>query len=295
MRSWQTGTTEVGGFALPPITPVVRLVLIAWVALWVLAFGLGQADPGLVLGLAARADGAQVPTGLFGWLGASPARWFAAPPWFPFWQPLTYGWFHSVDDAGHLIWNLLILYFFGTLLEGILGPRRFGGFFLVALGIAGVFTIVAKAALGVAAPTVGGSGALLAIVVAAAVLRPNTPVLLIFVPVALKWLALGVVALDFIGAMQQVNGYGGVKDHFAHLAGAAFGFVAARRGWLWVDLAAKVEERLEDRRSASRAEDEQKLDLLLDRIRRDGLASLTERERAFLKRMSEAKRDGRRG
>lgn len=95
------------------------------------------------------------------------------------------------------------------------------------------------------------------------------------------------MALDAFAALRQIEG--GVAsgvDNFAHLAGAGFGFFAARLGWIWVDPTEKLGEAIEARRVVSERADSAKLDDLLRRIHEEGIGSLTDREREFLKKMS---------
>lgn len=154
--------------------------------------------------------------------------------------------------------------------------------------IGGVGSLVWKLLLGVHSVTVGISAGALAVVAAAAVLQPRTPVLLILIPVPLFVLALILVGLDLLGALQQLAAVGrsGV-DHFAHLGGALFGFLAARRNWIYLDPGKLWERRQAQAQRDRRAADEQRLDLLLERIHREGIGALSEAEREFLKRMSQ--------
>lgn len=276
MSAWSEPGGGGGGYSLQlqPITPAVKRLMLILVGIWVLSFALNIAAPALSRGVVEN-------------FGVNPGAWFKAPFFLPFWQPFTYGWLHSTGSVWHLLQNLLVLYFFGTLLEGIVGSRRFLTLYMVGLVGAGLFSLVVKAALDIPIPTVGASGAILAVTVAAAVFKPDTPVLLLFIPVQLKWLAIGLVAIDVIGAAGQLaNGYLTPTDNFAHLAGGAIGFFAARKGWVWVDATAVVQQRLDVSRAKKQATNEARLDELLERINTGGLGSLTEAEKAFLKRMS---------
>ena len=78
-------------------------------------------------------------------------------------------------------------------------------------------------------------------------------------------------------------------SYSSHLAGAAYGFCAARFGWIWSDPLARLEARVEVRNESNRVDDARKLDELLQKINREGIQSLSTRERAFLKRMSARK------
>ena len=74
---------------------------------------------------------------------------------------------------------------------------------------------------------------------------------------------------------------------FAHLSGALFGYLAVRRSWIWSDPVAGLGA-WRDRRERERAGSErERLDELLAKINREGIQSLTGRERAFLKRVSQ--------
>lgn len=214
------------------------------------------------------------------------------PPWFPVWQLVSYGFLHSKDSPLHLLFNMLGLYFFGGMLERLIGGRRFLVFFLAAIAVGGAAQLALSLALGESVPVVGASGAVVFLVVAMAVLRPSMTILMMFVPARLWVVAVIYVALDLLGLLDALSspGHAGVA-YMVHLAGAAFGFAAAKLGWLWFDpLAAwqshKAAKQVEDLRS-----DEDKLDELLGRIHREGIGALSKREREFLKRMS-ARRGG---
>ena len=110
--TWQDGSGGGPQLAFPSITPVVKKLLILNVAVFVGMFLLDIANQGIA-------------NGVIELLALNPRQWFVGPPWFPFWQPLTYGFLHDLSGLGHVFWNMLQLYFFGTMLEGILGSRRF--------------------------------------------------------------------------------------------------------------------------------------------------------------------------
>ena len=259
-----------GGIALPALTPMVKRLMIGLGAVWVvqmlLPSGLSQ--------------------GLLSLFGLDPTDWFAFPLFLPVWQLVTYGALHA-SAFGHILWNVLYLYFFGTMLEGLIGSRRFLSVFLGGVLVGGLGSLIWKLFAGSAAITMGASGGCLCVMCVMAVLQPRTPVILLFIPVPLAWLAGGLVAIDALAALRQIAGEAGSgTDHFAHLAGAGFGFFAARLGWIWVDPKAKLDAALEARRADSEQADQQRLDDLLRRIHEQGIGSLTDREREFLKKVS---------
>jgi membrane associated rhomboid family serine protease len=204
------------------------------------------------------------------------------------WQLVTTGFLHDVPHPGHIFWNMVQLYFFGTLLEEMIGSRRFAWIYLAALVSGSVAQLVASEIERSPLPAIGASGAVLGVLVAAAVMRPSTSVILLFVPITLKWLAIGIVAIDAFALVNSLKlGTGTMVAHWAHLGGAAFGFVAARRGWVWLDLAEAFEKRRKRTQVERARSDEARKDEILVKIHREGINSLSKGEREFLKRLSE--------
>ncbi len=260
-------------FGFPAITPVVKRLLILNFGIFFVTFVLAQIDVS-----AARF--------VLEYLAINPSHWFVGAPYFPFWEPVTSGFLHSLSDPMHVIRNMLGLYFFGTLLEGILGARRFVWVYFGALIAGSLAHLVFQPWSDPGVSAVGASGAVLGVLVMAAVLRPNQQVILIFIPISLKWLAIGVLGLDVYFLLQEL---GGVQDrvaHWVHLGGAAFGFVAARKGWIWKDPITDWKIKQEQRQRAQVQTDDLKMDELLAKIHKEGMSSLSKRERAFLKKVS---------
>jgi membrane associated rhomboid family serine protease len=265
-----------GGLGFPRLEPVIKKLLLVLAGIWLFSFllSLSPSTQGLVF-----------------WsqriFGLDPDAWLKPPLWLPVWQPLTYALLHSASPW-HLIGNALYLYFFGGLLVERIGERRFLWFLLAAVLLGGVASLLWKLLLGIDALTIGISAGALAVVAAVAVLQPHTPVVLLFIPVPLFVLALILVGLDLVGALQQLSAGGrSAVDHFAHLAGALLGFVAARRGWIYLDPSQALADRRKVVLQQQRQSDEARLDQLLARIHSDGIGSLSASEREFLKRMSQ--------
>jgi hypothetical protein len=127
----------------------------------------------------------------------------------------------------HILFNMLMFYFMGTILHDFLGSKKVwitylgGGIigalvFLISYSIFPVFA--ASRSLGF---LVGASGSVMAITAAAATLIPEFEVMLFGVfRVKLKWLALGLILIDIAG-IPSGNPGGGI----AHLGGAFFGML----------------------------------------------------------------------
>lgn len=82
-------------------------------------------------------------------------------------------------------------------------------------------------------PMVGASGAIFGVVVAFAVLYPNLPLMMLFIPIPIKakYLIGGYVVLDLYAAITGNNIIGPANTaNWAHLGGALIGFVVI---WYW--------------------------------------------------------------
>ncbi len=78
-----------------------------------------------------------------------------------------------------------------------------------------------------AAPTIGASGAIYGLLVAFGCLHPNAKLALMFipVPVAAKYVIPGILLLDLFSGVTGFSIFGASIAHFAHLGGAAIGFL----------------------------------------------------------------------
>lgn len=227
---------------------------------------------------------AQGAAGWFGWRGGhalllsreslAQGRW---------WTVLTSALLHA--DAWHLAFNALGLWFFGKLVEETLDGARYAAFFFLAAVLSHVPFLAAEYATGGSTATIGASGIVVAMLVFAAFRYPGLPVRLIVFPLALWQLAALYVVIDLFGVLSG----GGGTDHFTHLGGAAFGWIVHRFGIL-------PNFRLPRRTSSVRPHHEPgpfrdgnaraEIDRLLDKISAQGIGSLSEEERDFLKRNS---------
>jgi membrane associated rhomboid family serine protease len=125
----------------------------------------------------------------------------------------------------HILFNMLMLWMFGRILENVWGPKRFLNFyFLCGLGAAAAHLLV-EYLTGNGSMAIGASGAIMGIAIAFAYLFPNTPLYIYFIPIPIKakWVMLGFVAYDLFLGLRSVSGDN--VAHFAHLGGAITGFI----------------------------------------------------------------------
>jgi membrane associated rhomboid family serine protease len=139
---------------------------------------------------------------------------------FYIWQFLTAMFMHDPINPLHIVFNMLGIYFFGRELEFLWGRQRFIVFYLASGMLAFLVTYLVNIHAGY--PTLGASGAVLALLGAFATLFPDRQIILYVFPIKVKWFALGYGVLSLYGAL-GLSGGGGVA-HLTHLAGLIIGF-----------------------------------------------------------------------
>jgi len=210
---------------------------------------------------------------------------------FHVWQLVTAALLHDPDGLTHILFNGLTIYFFGRMVEMRIGTRRY---LLFALGAAVSASIgyLLFAVLGShVTPMVGASGAAMGMLAVVAIWYPQTIVLVFFVIPAPLWIvALLLIAVDLMGVLSVDSNIA----HAAHLGGALYGLVYHRYGGRMRGLLDAVDRMAEERkragerkRAAEEAELRIELDRILDKVGREGMPSLTDEERRFLKEASE--------
>jgi len=246
-------------------------------------------------------------------------RQFAIPPdFFEFltrpWTAITYMFTHSLRDIFHILFNMLVLYWFGRLFVEYLGSDKLIALYVLGgLSGAAVFLITYNTipALVEHQPSymVGASAAINAIVVAAAVLLPNYAFyLLFFGPVKIKYIAAVTVFLSVLGT--SLNNLGSPSENiggnFAHLGGALMGYVYMKQlqagsNWgMWVTVSldwiknlfkpkpkVKVSYRKDQpnyspKASGDKGYTQAEIDAILDKISAGGYESLTKEEKEKL-------------
>ena len=145
----------------------------------------------------------------------------------------------------HLLFNMLALWMFGSIIERLWGAKKFFIFYLIcglAAGLAQMgnytydFWQIDHATISAELDaqyqiamrmgcTVGASGAIMGILAAYGYLFPNTQLFIMPIPfpVKAKWAILGIIALDVFGGVSKASNDN--VAHFAHLGGALVGFL----------------------------------------------------------------------
>lgn len=237
-------------------------------------------------------------------------EWFAVPASFSEliykpWTPLTYMFLH--EGLWHILFNMLMLYFTGIIFNQYLGENKITSvyilsglsgatLYLLAYNIFPVFAAEKEFAV-----CLGASASVIGILVAIATYVPNLEVRLFgILPVKLKWIAIVLILLDFINLPKDGNAGG----HIAHLGGAIFGYLFVVRYRKGNDISRGFSNFLEKVKNlfsfkkksklrvkytsstktnaAKEANQQAKVDAILDKISKSGYDSLSKEEKEFL-------------
>jgi membrane associated rhomboid family serine protease len=201
---------------------------------------------------------------------------------FYVWQLVSYLFLH--DGIMHILFNMIVLFFFGSALEMAWGPRRFLQYYLVCGVGAGLLHMLVS----YDSTVIGASGAVYAVLMAYAIMYPNQIVLLMLVlPIKVKYLVTGLVVIDLLMGIQG----GGRIAHFAHLGGMLTGLFYFRD-----DIRRKVEGSpsakrkwnafVQDRRERQTDNETANIDSILDKISAKGYENLTTTEKRILENYS---------
>jgi membrane associated rhomboid family serine protease len=193
-------------FGPGPMTPVVKLLIWANVAMFVLSW--------------------LVPD-IVGYLGLQPEAVFSR---LFIWQPVTYMFLHA--GIFHILFNMLALWMFGVELERLWGRTFFlKYYFVTGIGAAATTMMLALAPGDVGAAmryavTVGASGAIYGLLLAYALSFPDRPIYMwALFPVPAKYFVMIMGAIAF---MSSIGGNQGGVANSAHLGGLVFGYLYLR-------------------------------------------------------------------
>jgi membrane associated rhomboid family serine protease len=224
------------------------------------------------------------------------------------WTIFTY--FFSQVEIGHVFFNMLILFFFGTLVQSIIGFSRTFAIYFYGGIVGAILTLILHSTVPVlqqhAGVLIGASGSVMSIVIAAATLAPDRKVNLLFIgEVKIIYIALFYIVFDLIG-LTYIDGVG----HICHLGGALTGFLfiySMQRGkdyskginWVFYGIKSvftgnkrprmKVVKKPSygkvvntEAKKPESANVQQRIDAILDKISKSGYESLSKQEKDYL-------------
>jgi len=228
-------------------------------------------------------------------------EWFSMPSdfnefIFKPWTILTYGFLHG--GFLHILLNLIVLYYIGNLFIDYFTPKQLLTFYLYGTIFGGLLYLFSynffPALIQTDATLVGASSAVMAIFIGITTYIPNYEINLRFIGFVKLWkLAAIFVILDLI----QIP-VGNAGGHLAHLGGALFGF-------FYIKQMAKTSIKITNpfsnifkkkstlktvykskKRTVSSSEskktNQQKVDVVLEKISKSGYESLNQEEKDLL-------------
>lgn len=203
------------------------------------------------------------------------------------WRLVTYQFLHG--SVGHLLFNMLGLFFLGPTLEQHWGSRRFLVFYL-SCGAVGALFYILLVAVGflVAVPMVGASGAILGMLAACAILFPHFVVFIFLFPVPIRVAAIAFTVLYLFAVVTKAANAGGDAAHLAGIvAGASY---VLSQSWR-TKLKLKVQSALWEGKIAAERELQVELDRILEKVHDHGIHSLTLKEKRTLKQATRVERE----
>jgi membrane associated rhomboid family serine protease len=233
------------------------------------------------------------------------------------WRLVTSQFLHS--SPRHLLGNMIAFFFFGPIVERWLGSRRYLAFCLLC-GFAALVLAAICQWTGWLKPFAanGASGQVYGVLMAAAVVAPDARVLfMMIIPISMRWLAIGYIAVLTFGLM---SGGGNRVTHLAHLGGAVAGFVLIKMPWLlaWARhipigsasghltspsggkkgngegfFARRANQAAQNAARSKREaleRDEAEVNRILDKVKAEGMYTLTDKEKATLQRATDRQR-----
>jgi len=235
-------------------------------------------------------------------------------PFFSFlakpWTIITYSFVHDLTGIFHILFNMLVFYWFGKIFIEYLGSDKLIAIYVLGAIAGGVFYLLVYNTIPFYTERiplhgmVGASAAVYAVLVATATLLPEYTFFLLFIgPVRIKYIALGYIVISFLGSVG-----GNAGGNIAHLGGALMGYVYIKQmqvgvnwgGWItsvlvWIrglfTTQSKVKVTYRSAEPKSKATksgsgqtkaSQDEIDAILDKISDRGYESLTKEEKEKL-------------
>ena len=221
------------------------------------------------------------------------------------WSIITYFFLHQ--GFSHILWNMLFLYWFGKIITENLGNNSLISLYVIGGIIGGlsymaIFNIIpfyydrVESSL-----MLGASAGVFSVVIGSATLIPNYTFYLLFLgPVRIKYIALFYFLISFFDITGQNAG-----GEIAHIGGAVIGYIFIKQlqnGNNMGDPIIKILSFIKNLKFEKKAKsytykeetisnenDQDEVDVILDKISKSGYSSLTKEEKEKLFKLSNKK------
>ena len=201
------------------------------------------------------------------------------------WQPFTYMFFHapfySSVGISHILLNMLGLWVFGRELEQAWGKNNFLKYYFVTGIGSGLVTFLFQ--INSDSPVIGASGAVYGVLLAYGLSYPNRMLYIWgIIPVKSLWLAIIMGTIAFFGLLGNADGI----SHITHISGMVIGYFMLNKKWRWRELLFKIRKKTiefqvqrHEEKVAKNIMLKKDIDLILDKIQKEGFSSLTSKEK----------------
>ena len=201
------------------------------------------------------------------------------------WQPFTYMFFHapfySSVGISHILLNMLGLWVFGRELEQAWGKNNFLKYYFVTGIGSGLVTFLFQ--INSDSPVIGASGAVYGVLLAYGLSYPNRMLYIWgIIPVKSLWLVIIMGAIAFFGLLGNADGI----SHVTHISGMVIGYFMLNKKWRWRELLFKIRKKTiefqvqrHEEKVAKKIMLKKDIDLILDKIQKEGFSSLTSKEK----------------
>ncbi len=219
---------------------------------------------------------------------------------FKLWQIFTYMFLH----AGwlHIIMNLLVFWMFAGELEQIWGSKSFLNFYIFSGVGAGFFIIILNYLIylkyHINPVTIGASGAIYAVLAAYGISWPDRKVIIfpLFIPIKIKYMVILFGCISFFGTLASAAGTGGQISHIGHFGGIISGLlymflklrksnkpkIVQKNDNIISRVIRKAKISRKKKVIETRIEAKKIIDELLEKIARNGMSSLSAKEKKDL-------------
>ena len=207
------------------------------------------------------------------------------------------------EGFGHIFFNMFGLYIFGSIAAPVLGAKRFLLLYFSA-GVLGNLLWFFVNWNHENYALMGASGSVMGMILASAMLMPDIPMLLLFIPFPIKLKTLATVYM-IIEIISQITNPGSQTAYLAHIFGFIFGYFymrfAAKEQILWDPLKALFDSKNQQPdglppgwkvtgpafRQPDSSVSRDEVQRLLIKLSREGINALTEEEQETLRRARE--------
>ncbi len=202
------------------------------------------------------------------------------------WSFITYGFLHG--SFSHIFWNMIILYYFGKILNNLFGDKHFKNLYLSGIAVGGATYVISynifPAFKGVDSVMIGASAGVMSVLFYLAFYNPQRIIRIFFFDIKIIYIALFLFLYDVIQI--PLNNSGG---HIAHLGGAIWGCYYCNRYNKGHDLVKSFLNNFKKNKSSNSNDiiyksnfDQKRIDSILDKISDSGYDSLTKYEKDYL-------------